>query len=623
MSYDILDKINSPSDLKSLSYAEIDALCGEIRDFLVKKVGERGGHLASNLGVTELSVAIHRVFNSPGDHIIFDVGHQSYVHKIITGRKDRFDELRIPGGLSGFTSMRESEHDAFGAGHSSTSLSAALGYAESDKMSGKDDYTVCVVGDGAYTGGMIHEAINNCKPDLKLVVIINENGMSISLNKGAFASYLSSVRSSRGYIGMKAKTDSMLSHVPLLGKPLRAALSWVKNAIKRLVFKPSYFEELGFYYIGPIDGNDYRKVERALKRARELGKCVFVHLITTKGKGHEVAEQSPESYHSMTVSSAKDSYHSIAAEELISMANTDGRIVAVTAAMGVGTGLAEFEKMHPDRYFDVGIAEEHALTFSAGLAAGGYKPFVAIYSTFLQRGYDNLVHDVALQSLPVRILVDRAGISVGDGATHHGIFDVAFLSHIPGIEIISPASYDALRAALRYARDTDASIAIRYPNSAEPRGLNARFTPLVSTDPLSLKCSFDPINAPKNIFVTYGQQVERTLAAADALVKRGIDCGVLLVERIKPYEPLVDYLSGIASGRHIVFAEEGVKNGGAGATVLSMLAERGASSDCIFDIAAIDDSFLVPDTPCDIYDYAGLSADKLMRYFLDCEEKYD
>lgn len=616
MKYQCLDKINSPSDLKSLSYDEIDCFCREARSFLVEKIGERGGHLASNLGVTELSVALHRVFDSPTDHIIFDVGHQSYVHKIITGRKDRFDELRIPGGLSGFTAMRESEHDAFGAGHSSTSLSAALGYAEGDKLAGRDNYTVCVVGDGAYTGGMIHEAINNCKPDLKLVVIINENGMSISLNQGVFASYLSSVRSSSGYIGIKNKTDSILSHIPIIGKPLRSALSWAKNMIKRLVFKPSYFEDLGFYYLGPIDGNDYKKVERALSKAKKLGKCVFVHLKTQKGKGLEEAERSPETFHSISMSTQNESFHSVAVDELISLADEDNKVAAITAAMGVGTGLAEFEKRHPERYFDVGIAEEHALTFSAGLAANGYKPFTAIYSTFLQRGYDSIVHDIALQSLPVKLLVDRAGISVADGATHHGIFDVAFLSHIPGIEIISPATYNTLRAAVGYAKDCTHPIAIRYPNSAATEDFDGRFIPIVLGDELSVKCTFDPKMPPKNIFITYGKVTERVLAAADELSASAIECGVILAERIKPYEPIVDYLTGIIHGRHVVYVEEGIKTGGAASTVLAMLAERGALSECIFEIAAIDDNFLIPDEICDIYDYAGLSASRLKKYFL-------
>ena len=475
MSYKYLDKINSPADLKALGRDEIPELCSEIREFLIDKVSKQGGHLASNLGATELSVAIHRVFDSPKDHIIFDVGHQSYVHKIITGRRDRFDELRVPGGLSGFTSMRESEHDAFGAGHSSTSMSAALGYAESDKMLGNDNFTVCVIGDGAYTGGMIHEAINNCKPDLRLIVILNENGMSISTNKGAFASYLSGVRMSRGYLSVKGTAESILSRIPVLGKPLRSCLSWIKNTVKRLIFKSNYFEDLGFYYLGPIDGNDYNKVEKALTKAKKLNKCVFIHLKTQKGKGCEDAELAPEVFHSITGSATGSTYHSEFAEELISLAETDEKVVAITAAMGVGTGLSEFGEKYSDRYFDVGIAEEHALTFAAGLAANGFKPFTAIYSTFLQRGYDNIIHDIALQDLPVKLLIDRAGIALHDGATHHGIFDVSFLSHIPGMEIIAPATFESLHRYVRYAKDATHPIAIRYANSPECIGVTESF----------------------------------------------------------------------------------------------------------------------------------------------------
>ncbi len=612
----ILDKINSPSNLKALPAEEIPALIGEIREFLVDRVGKSGGHLASNLGVAELSVALHRVFDSPRDHIVFDVGHQAYVHKIITGRKDRFDELRVPGGLSGFTLMRESEHDAFGAGHSSTSISAALGYAESDAILGNDAYTVAVIGDGAYTGGMVHEAINNCKPDLKLVIVLNENGMSISTNKGAFASYLSRVRASGRYVGMKQRTGSILSHIPLIGKPIKALLSWVKRGIKGLVFKPSYFEELGFYYIGPIDGNDYKKVERALSEAKRLGKCVFVHIKTTKGKGCDDAERSPESFHSVTASSpTAATYHSEFADELISLAREDERIVAITAAMGVGTGLSSFEERYPERYYDVGIAEEHALTFAAGLAANGMKPFAAIYSTFLQRGYDNIIHDIALQGLPVKMLIDRAGIAVHDGATHHGIFDVAFLSHIPGVEIISPATHGSLRAAVRYAADFDGPIAIRYPNASESARVRDTFYPNGDYNALSVRYSFDKEVAPKNIIVAYGAIAERALAAADILKDKGIDCGVILAEQIKPYRPLAEALIALPRPCHILFVEEGIKNGGAAMITYSTMREIGDVEGITYDIAAIDDDFLSPTKPCDIYDYAGLTAERLAKYF--------
>lgn len=616
MSYEILNKVNSLADLKALPKSELVPLCGEIREFLIDKVGTHGGHLASNLGVTELTVAIHRVFDSPRDHIVFDVGHQAYVHKILTGRKDRFDELRIPGGLSGFTLMRESEHDAFGAGHSSTSISAALGYAEGDKILGKNDHTVCVIGDGAYTGGMAHEAINNCKPDLKLIVILNENGMSISPNKGTFASYLSRVRTSARYRGMKEKTGSVLSRVPLIGKPIKWLLSAIKRGVKRVVYTSNYFEELGFYYLGPVDGNDYNKVEEVLKRAKRLNKCVFVHIKTTKGKGYTEAEQSPETFHSLAcTSSAEAKFHSVFADELVRIADLDEKVIAITAAMGVGTGLTAFEEKHPDRYFDVGIAEEHALTFAAGLAANGFKPYAAIYSTFLQRGYDSVLHDIALQGLPVRIMIDRAGIAVADGATHHGIFDVSFLSHIPGIEIISPATHGSLAAAVRYSKAVTNPIAIRYPNSSESQSVIDHFYSDGEYGEFGLRYDFDPKNAPKNIFITYGKLTERVIEAAEFLRTSGIECGIILAERIKPYTPLVDFISDISAGRHFVFAEEGIKNGGAGMITESMLEERGALLEARFDVAAIDDNFLSPTERCDIYDYAGLSADKLAAYF--------
>lgn len=614
MDYEILNSINSPEDLKAVSEDRIPQLCEEIRSFLIEKVGASGGHLASNLGVTELSVALHRVFNSPKDHIIFDVGHQAYVHKMLTGRKERFGELRVPGGLSGFTLMRESEHDAFGAGHSSTSLSAALGYAEGDKLAGRDNHTVCVIGDGAYTGGMIHEAINNCKPDLNLIVVLNENGMSISTNKGAFASYLSGVRMSGGYRGIKKRTDSILSHIPLVGKPIRSLLSFTKNLVKKLVFKPNYFEDLGFYYLGPIDGNDYKKVERALEDAKKLEKCVFIHIKTKKGKGYPDAEEQPEVFHSVNSAGASSAtFHSEFADELIKLAAEDEKIVAVTAAMGVGTGLCSFEKSYPDRYFDVGIAEEHALTFAAGLAADGYKPFAAIYSTFLQRGYDNIIHDIALQELPVRLIIDRAGISVCDGATHHGIFDVSFLSHIPGMEIIAPASHASLRAAVDYAALSSQPLAIRYPNAAESNEVYDHFYK-ESTELLDFRCDFDPEAAPKNIFITYGSISSSVLSAAKMLKSEGARVGIILVERIKPYKPLVDFLASIAEDRHFVYVEEGIKNGGAAMITKTMLSEV-VSSSYRFDIAAIDDSFVVPKEPCNIYEYSGLSPNTLVAYF--------
>ncbi len=611
-----LDGISSPSDIKKLKPAEIPELCEEIREFLIEAVDKTGGHLASNLGAVELSIALHRIFDSPKDKIIFDVGHQSYVHKIITGRKERFSDLRKPGGLSGFTKRDESEHDPFGAGHSSTSLSAALGFAEAQRLAGSDAYTVAVIGDGAYTGGMIHEALNNCRPDLRLIIVLNENGMSISQNRGAFASYLAKARMSEGYVSFKKKTKSVLSHIPLLGKPISKLLSFMKRHLKIVMYEENYFEDLGLYYLGPLDGNDYKQTERALRDAKKLKKCVVVHLKTTKGRGYSAAEEQPDEFHSVHNGKAQtDSFHSVFAEELTGAAALDKKIIAVTAAMGIGTGLDTFGKAYPERYFDVGIAEEHALTFSAGLAAAGYKPFVAIYSTFLQRGYDNILHDIALQGLPVRMIIDRAGLAVSDGATHHGIFDVAMLSHIPGITIYAPAGYESLKAAVKTAVKSETPVAIRYSNSKESEKIKAAFRPLnKDSDEPFVSLDFDVNSPPSYIFISYGNLTERALAAKELLLGEGMDVGVILLEKLSPYQAAAEALSGLlSSAKRVVFAEEGIKNGGAG----MILGENLSGIVKDYRIAAIDGDFASPRELCDIYDYVGLSPQKLAALMKD------
>lgn len=619
MSYELLDKINSPEDVKALDRKEIPTLCGEIREFLIDEVGKSGGHLASNLGVTELTVAIHRIFDSPRDHVIFDVGHQSYVHKIITGRKDGFDSMRKPGGMSGFTLMRESEHDAFGAGHSSTSISAALGYAEADRLRGSEAYSIAVIGDGAYTGGMVHEAINNCDPELRLVIILNENGMSISLNKGRFASYLSRVRVSKKYQSWKKGTKSFLSRLHFIGRAITAVLAFFKNKFKNLLFSSNYFEDLGLYYIGPVDGNDYNKVERALKKAKELKKCVVVHVKTTKGMGYAPAEESPDTFHSIHKSAAApDSYHSVFADKLISLAKTDENIVAVTAAMGMGTGLSGFGEVYPKRYFDVGIAEGHALTFSAGLAAAGYKPFVSVYSTFLQRGYDSIVHDICLQNLPVKLIIDRASLAKSDGATHHGIFDVAFLSHIPNIKILAPVTYGSLSCALDEALASDTPIAIRYPNSAESERVNAVFYKDGNYADFGVRTGFDADSTPDYLFITYGALVTRVLEAADVLAVRGESVGVILIERLKPYGDIAARIAKYVTGaKSVLFAEEGMKNGGAGMLLFDELLAIDKDVAAKYKISAIDDNFASPTEPCDLYAFVGLDAEHLANKIME------
>ena len=613
MKYSLLDRINSPSDLKKLNKKEIPMLCNEIREFLIESTEECGGHLASNLGVVELTLAIHTVFDSPIDHVIFDVGHQSYIHKIITGRRDDFKKLRKPGGLSGFTLMRESEHDAFGAGHSSTSISAALGYAEADKLSNKKSHTVCVTGDGAFTGGMIHEALNNCKKDLPLVIILNENGMSISSNKGAFASYLSRFRASAGYRKFKKDTKNFIDSIPLVGKPLHKLCSLAKRAIKTLIYKPNYFEELGLYYIGPVDGHDYGKICKALTMAKQTGKATVVHIKTMKGKGYSPAESSPDGYHSVIRDYDSATFHTEFADKLINLAEKDDRITAITAAMGIGTGLNLFGEKYPDRYFDVGIAESHALTFSAGLAAGGYKPFVAIYSTFLQRGYDNLLHDIALQNLPVKLMIDRAGLAVGDGATHHGIFDVAFISHIPNMTLLAPISYASLSEMIEYASEHTGPIAIRYSNASEAKGVLSRFESISSNPLCKISADFEEKDHPEYVFITYGGLLQRVCTAADILRAEGYSVGVIAVETIKPYNLVAkEILPLISSAKRVLYAEEGIKNGGAAEITREELISHGLDVSTVdYEIAAIEDNFASPTVLCDLYDYVGLSPEKL------------
>ena len=616
MDHDLIYSVSSPDDLKRLAPDEVAAYCEQARDFLIEKVNKTGGHLASNLGVVELTVAIHRVFDSPKDHIVFDVGHQSYTHKLITGRRDMFDSLRKPGGLSGFTKRSESEHDAFGAGHSSTSISASLGFAEADLLAGSDAYTVCVIGDGAYTGGMVHEALNNCRRDLRLVIILNENRMSISKNKGAFATYLAKVRISKGYTRWKEGTNSMLSKLGGFGRGVHAFLGACKRRIKRLVYSSNYFEDLGLYYIGPVDGNDYKTVEHALLEAKRLGKCTVIHTYTQKGKGYGPAEQYPAHFHSVNGSAcAEKTLHAAVADNLIEFAAEDNSVVAVTAAMGIGTGLSAFGEQYPNRYFDVGIAEEHALTFGAGLAAAGMKPFVAIYSTFLQRGYDNILHDIALQGLPVKLLIDRAGISLGDGATHHGIFDVAFLSHIPGITVTAPVTFDALSVAMKAALSSDLPYAIRYANSGELAEIKDAFFGDLPCKDLSACADFSAEDAPEYVFVTYGNITSKVLEAEKMLRDEGISVGTVLVQQLAPYgQTVIQVAEHIISARCVLFVEEGVKNGGFAMICRSGICDMYPQLSKIkMDVIALD-SFVIPGTDCDIYDYAGLSAKKIYEH---------
>lgn len=614
-----LNKIHSPDDLKNIPAEDMPALAQEIRDELVRVVSVTGGHLASNLGIVETTMAIHRVFNTPYDHVIFDVGHQSYVHKMLTGRYEHMDTLRQAGGLCGFTNRNESEHDCFGAGHSSTALSAALGFAISDKLNSSDAYTVAVVGDGAYTGGMVHEALNNCLKNLNLIIILNENEMSISKNIGRFATNLSKLRTKPSYFKTKNATGKFIKKIPLIGNRLFLAVRGVKKFFKNALYGSNYFESMGLTYLGPIDGNNYEEVENLLREAKKLRESVVVHLKTKKGKGFAPAEEAPDFYHGMSpkanAKNEKDTFSKHMGKWLTAKASEDEKICAITAAMCDGTGLNSFRENIPQRFFDVGIAEEHALTFAAGLSANNTKPFVAIYSTFLQRGYDNIIHDIALQNLPVTICIDRAGLNAADGATHHGIFDVAFLSHIPNMRIYTPITLNALTAALEDAYVSNSPCAIRYPNGTENQDIiDAFYTENENTN-IGIRRNYkDPDNC-KIIIITHGRIAAEALAASDKLNQEGINTGIILLEMLKPYDTVASKITdALPSNARVIFLEEEIRSGGMGINLSDMLIRMNVLKSDNIKIMAIDDNFIaVREKGQSIYDAAKISKEYIYK----------
>jgi len=473
----ILDTIDNPNNIKNLSDAQLNQLSEEIRQFLVENVSNTGGHLASNLGVVELTLALHRVFDFSRDRLIWDVGHQSYVHKILTGRRENFSTLRCYEGLSGFPKTEESEFDSFNTGHSSTSVSAALGMAKARDLNGDDYNVVAVIGDGSLTGGMAYEALNHAgHTKTKMLVILNDNEMSIGKNVGSVAGYLSRLRTKNGYFKTKTKTERILKSVPVVGKYLVAGVRSIKDSVKHIFIQGRFFEALGFHYIGPIDGSDISAMTEMLSNIKELNMPVLLHVYTKKGKGYRYAEDEPDKFHgignfcietgetpsggsSVSISEAFGKY-------LAKKADTNEKIVAITAAMPQGTGLSYFEEKHPDKFFDVGIAEQHAVTFAAGLAIKGITPVVGVYSTFLQRAYDQVLHDVCLQKLHVVFCLDRAGLSGNDGETHHGIYDMAYLTEMPHMAVLAPSSPKMLTEMMDYAVDVHKEpITIRYPKA--------------------------------------------------------------------------------------------------------------------------------------------------------------
>lgn len=606
MDYKYLNKINEPNDLKGLNIEEKNALCEELRDIIMNTVSSTGGHLASNLGVVELTVALHSVFNSPKDSIIFDVGHQCYTHKLLTGRRDVFSTLRQKDGISGFMRPEESEHDPFVTGHSSNSISAACGIAKGNFYLKNGAYTVVVIGDGALTGGMALEGLNNLPlNNERLIIILNDNKMSISKNVGGFAKHLNKVRTNPRYYTLKNVIEKFVRKIPLVGEGLRNSLYNSKLMLKNVVYHNNVFEGFGLNYLGPVDGHNIAKLEQVMQIAKQSKRPVIIHALTIKGKGYKYAEALPDYYHGVSPfnvdngvdNSVSDNFSAEFGKALCDLAGTDEKVVAITAAMTEGTGLTEFALKYPNRFFDVGIAEQHAVTFAGGLAAKGFKPYFAVYSSFLQRGFDQVFHDAAIAELPITLCIDRAGITGNDGETHQGIYDVAFLSAIPGVEIYSPSSYKELYEVIkRTSKREKGVVAIRYPRGKEI-SLGEEFN--------TSENSFDAFSNGDTAVISYGHTfAECALALKDknvSLVK--LNC----INKIT--SELIDKLCGY---KKIFMFEEAVFSGSAGSVIASELLKNNYKGK--FKHIAIENSFIKQATQNEQREMLGLDKTSILKY---------
>ena len=573
----ILDKINKENDIKNLSKLELAILAEEIREFLIEKISKTGGHLASNLGVVELTMALHLVFQLPEDKLIWDVGHQSYTHKILTGRKEMFHQLRKHGGLSGFPKRKEHSSDAFDTGHSSTSISAGLGYVAAREILGEDYQVVSIIGDGSMTGGMAYEALNNTA-DLgsNFIIVLNDNNMSISKNTGGMSKYLNQLRTATAYTKLKDNVEEGLKKVPVVGEKVIKQLSNTKSGIKQLFVPGMLFENMGVTYLGPVDGHNLEELVKALNQAKRVKAGVLLHVITHKGRGYHLAEENPSKFHgtdSFDIETGeplnandRDSYTEVFSKVLTHEGSRHENLVAVTAAMADGTGLERFARRFPDRFFDVGIAEEHAVTFAAGLAAGGLKPVVAIYSSFLQRGYDQIIHDVCLQDLPVVFAIDRAGLVGSDGETHQGLFDLSFLSSIPGMTLMAPKNRWEMADMLRFAIDYNGPIGLRYPRGVAYEGFKSFRSPIQYG-------KSEVIYEEDGIAILFVGQMGLLADEVRRELKRiGYHCSLVNVRFVKPLD--TELLEELAkSHRLIVTMEENLLSGGYGQHVMSYAQE--------------------------------------------------
>lgn len=603
MEYTILSGIKSPDDVKQLNISELNTLCDEIRDCIISTVSQNGGHLASNLGTVELTIAIHRAFNSPCDSIIFDVGHQAYTHKLLTGRFNEFSTLRKENGISGFMRPQESVHDPFITGHSGNSISAAYGIYKAKCINNESGTAVAVIGDGAMTGGTVYEALNNAGSGKnRFIIILNDNKMSISRNVGALARTFTKMRGKPKYHYIKFAVSDLLNKIPLIGAPLEKFIFKVKELFKSIVYRNNIFTDLGFNYLGPVDGHNIEAMEALFKIAQRYSRPTLVHVVTTKGKGYKFAENKPNDYHGVSpfdikdgaYSSSGDTFSSTAGKTLCEMAEMDEKICAVTAAMREATGLSEFSQTYKNRFFDVGIAEQHALTFSAGLASKGLKPYFAVYSSFLQRSYDQILHDAAIDNLPIRLLVDRAGIVGEDGETHQGIFDVSFLTSIPGITVYSPACYTELKAVIKASSDTDSPLVIRYPRGSAAKDFKDDFS-----------ADYTLYKGGEKCVITYGRLF---CEAHNVFENKG---GFDLIKLNKIYPLSNDLFSVLKGYKEIHFFEESVLSGSISEKIGNMLCENGFSGK--YKAHTLPDGFIPAIKVSDALNKYKLSAEYIKK----------
>lgn len=574
----MLEKINSPEDLKKLNIEEKNKLAEEIRKYIIEIVSENGGHLASNLGTVELTIALHSVLNVPKDKIVWDVGHQTYVHKIITGRREELKTLRKLNGIAGFPKTNESECDCFNTGHSSTSISAALGMARARDLKGEKNLVVAVIGDGALTGGMALEALNDVGySNTKMTVILNDNEMSISKNLGGLNMFLSKLRTKKSYKASNISIKKLLNKIPLIGKPIVNAIRKIKISIKQLIIPKMFFEDIGFTYLGPVDGHNIEQLQNILQLSKQLDKPVLIHVLTKKGKGYKYAEENPDKFHATspfdvetgkTKKEKKADYSKIFGEKLVQIAENNEKIVAITASMKDGTGLTEFAEKYPDRFFDVGIVEQHCLGMAAGMAKEGMIPVVPIYSSFYQRAYDQVIHDIALQKLPVIMCVDRAGVVGSDGETHQGILDMAFFRLIPNLTIMAPKDFKELQDMLDYAVDLNRPVVIRYPRGGENSNIKFEKHEKIEVGKAEI------LKQGKDLsIIAIGKRVGKAIELAQNYEKNGIDVEIINARFLKPLDK-EKIKESIEKTKNVITLEDGTEINGLGTAIEELIVEE-------------------------------------------------